>query len=331
MTTGKEEDKQKAYQIFSKMATNEDMSEKERDILTAMGNPNAPNRRAMDKQIGEMGKITQANRRLSTARTMQRRLIRLNKAMGDNREEIIDRLNRVQTAGKGLGQRFQDMLARGEALTPEDMKREVQAAAQAGLEGKKEDVESVMAILADLPGGEFLSTAVRAGYETRVVAEQLTGKGSRKNKAGLLNALMRGITGRSDITSSDIREIQRGNMEKVEGKVLKGLDVNEKKHAQELLNAVKDKDISKIMEIGLKGAQIRAMGGIARKLEDSVLAQARIGTDDVAGRLGSRQGMHAEMSAMRKLLEQIAKSDAINAPGLGNPTNTQGKKDHQAK
>lgn len=322
MATGKTPEeknanRKRARDIFMKLANQKDrFTEEEGNVLRRMGDAQDPQRAALDRTISSMGEISQAQAAFGTAEMVHRRMGRLASSMGDQQEQILESMNKVSMdkagGGKGgLGEHIRGMLTRGiDQSSPEALAKDIRDITRAAMEGESEDVINAAQQLKDLPGGEFIYTAMKAGWETKQAAKQLTGVG-RFQKVSAVNRLMQGLG--TDITKEELQKLQKDSSGKVQDKILGRIqDEDQKRNARILLEGIKGGKMEEIMKAGLAGARSRVAGttgdpdkGLQNQLKSGIKH------NEWAGQLGSTKGMHADMVRIRDTLVEISKAPGI--------------------
>jgi hypothetical protein len=325
-----------ARNLLSQMATDKDLSDDQREVLRKMGDPDDPASKQIEKIAGVMGAATQGGRRVAAREVIERRMRRLDASMGDDRDRIMERLNKMTVSGgegaqrRGLGDVVKQMMeAGGEAQDPEQFQNRLAAIARAATEAEGEDQEKAIAdaarTMAALPGGEAMVAALQTGQRARGAVKKLTGRG-RFRQAAAASALSRGL-GLGDITKEDMRKIQKGGeaADKVLEDLTKGRTTAQKEMAKKLFEGIKAGDMKKLLEVGVAGAANRAQAGLHDKDKTLKAQLQKMKPGDVLGDLGSAKGRHLEATKTNEWLSKIL--DAINKGGVtGNETDDPKKK-----
>jgi len=316
--------KAKARTMFTDLAGSKEYSESERKVLRRMGNENDPMRAALDRTVGHMGAISQAQARYGTSEMITRRMKRLQGAMGDDQERILESLNSISMdkgGGKkgGLGEHIRGMMSRN-VTSPEEMAKDIKDITRAAMEGDEETVARAAAELKDVPGGEAIYTAMKAGWETKQAARKLVGT-KRFEAIGAARALMLGLG--TDISKEELKGLQKDASGATRDKILGRIqDEDQRKNARVLLEGIKENKLEQIMEGGLKSARVRAVAQSGDP-DKSIQQQLKSGikAEQWAGTLGSTKGMHGDLVRIRDTLVTISKSKGITGKegGTDNP------------
>lgn len=318
----------KARKMFTDMAADKTYSESESKVLRRMGDENDPMRAALDRTVGHMGAVSQAQARFGTSEMITRRMKRLQGAMGEDQERILEGLNAISMdkGGKkgGLGEHIRGMMSRN-VTSPEEMAKDIKDITRAAMEGDEETVARAAAELKDVPGGEAIYTAMKAGWETKQAARKLVGT-KRFEAIGAARALMLGLG--TDISKEELKALQKDASGATRDKILGRIqDEDQRKSARALLEGIKDNKLEKVLEGGLKSARVRAVaqsGDPDKGLQNQLKSGIKPG--DWAGALGSPKGMHAELVQIRDTLKIISKSKGITGKdgGTDNPQEGEG-------
>jgi len=313
----------KARALFMRMANDKSFSDEESKLLRRMGDPDDPMRGALDRTIGSMGKISKAQAAFGTAELVKRRMTRLQTAMGEDQERILDTLDKIRMdkgggAKGGLGEHVRGMMRRGLAeSTPQQLMKDVQDITRSAMEGDVEDVSRAMAEMKDLPGGEFIYTSLQAGMQARQAAKGLTGKGrfGGGRSVTAANLLMQGLG--TDISKEELAALGTAKADEAQGKILGRIKSDEQRgQARTLLEGIREGKLDKIMSAGLASARVRAMGamGASEKGLDRQLKVA-VKPGEWGGAQGSPKAMHTTLVAIKDTLVKISESKGIKGEG----------------
>jgi hypothetical protein len=78
-----------ARDVLSRMSTNKDLTDEQRDVLTKMADPNDPSSKHIGAIAGQMGKAVMGGRRLAAQDVVRRRMNRLKEGLDDDKEDLV--------------------------------------------------------------------------------------------------------------------------------------------------------------------------------------------------------------------------------------------------
>jgi hypothetical protein len=332
MDSGKPEDVAKGKAMIGTIAAEygKELTEQQRAILVSMGDPN---RKDMDKALMDMGRVARVQAFYGGKEQITRRMQRLQAAMTGNQENILSAANRIRKRTGGgtlqIGDKIRELMNTSDPQRHGDILRQISRAAA---EADPEDAMRMSAALKGVQGGEGIQVALSAGAEVSSLVQSLQKGGplGGKEAMGASNILL-GLGAKTGVSASDLKALRSGkpkDVERVHNKILGNLEGKQRESVKATLEMFKDptKHISALMEMGIKGATMRAKGQYGPP-EKSILA-AKAG--DMVGRKGSSEGMHMELTRQTAILQSIA--DKMKAEKtVGNDAGGQGPNDKKAE
>jgi hypothetical protein len=332
MDSGKPEDYAKAKAMIGSIAADygDELSDQQKAILVQMGDPN---RKDMDRALQGMGRVARLQAHYAGKEQIARRMQRFQAAMTGNQEQILSAANRIQkrTGGGALkiGEQIRELMTTSDPRRHGDLLRQI---ARSAAEADPQDAMRMAAALKGVQGGESVQVALSAGAEVSSLVQSLQkgGKIGGREAMGASNILL-GLGAKTGVSAADLRAFRGGkpkDVERVQNKILGDLEGKQREAVKATLDMLKDpgKNISALMEMGIKGATMRAKGQYGPP-EKSILA-AKAG--QIVGRRGSAEGMHIELSRQTAILQSIA--DKMKAEKtVGNDTGGQGPNDKKAE
>jgi len=327
MATGKPEDAKKGRDMLAALSGNTSLTKEQQEVLSKVSNPDNPDRKNLDKILGQMGKLTGVQGRVAAEEAIGRRARRMSSSMGENQEMILSNLNKMteSKSGEGLGDAVRKMMTDPGEQTIEGMTRNLEKVTQMASEADPKQALRAFASLKGIQGAEGIRAAIAGGAKLKAGVAGLAA-GSAKS-IGLANYVLGGF-GTGGLKTEDLKKLKAGGdqAEEVRKRVVGNLQGTEKKRTEEFLSAIQNKDQSKLLELGRRAVGARAVGTMGNP-KDTILGA---GAGNLVGRLGSREGMHVELTRQTALLESINK-EMGGKPVIGGKKGGGGKGDKKAE
>jgi hypothetical protein len=305
----------KGVGILEEMASKAEKNDRPEDA--ARYRSLAQNPAAYDKLAGMGGQQRRLNE-LSGQKEMQLRMGRARSAFaeGGHFQDRITALNEVKSGnGKsaGIGTLVQGMLT-SPNLDLEQMQDKLKSITQAAMDLSPEQIATLVSQMSE-PGMEALhpvTEALMGAGDLKGIKAAIGGKGG-------IGALSRELSGATDklglgsLSQQDIKALRSKKPTKEQQKLLESLtsrtegrDQLTKGKWSKLLESVKTGDSAGMMEFAT-GAQAfsQARSGVDPGVDRLAAWRKDAGDKNILGKLGSSEGMHAEMTIQTSVLKEI--------------------------
>lgn len=314
MAQGGEENEKKARDLLRGMMGNPDLTKEEVEVLNAMADPTHKDADNIKRSMQGLGEMIQIKERVAFTESNIRRSNRMFRAMGDRKSEILGTFDKVKSSS---GETSLGGLLRGLASAkPDDIKgytNKIRQLVEFAGDADEEQISRAAAVLSEIGGGEHIVAALRGGRQVSAIASALTGKsGKKEDAANAANYLLSGMMGGRHITPTEMKDIMAGGTQAdaTVQTVLQDIPKEKRKRVEEMLNEIKNKEPSKLLQIARDQETARAIGQGADPSKNVLMDQASKirGDIDVIGQVGSPKGMHLELSRQTLILMQMRDS-----------------------
>jgi hypothetical protein len=182
------------------------------------------------------------------------------------------------------------------------MKALIQSATTEGVDQKQ--LARSAALLRQFKGGEDIASALSGARGLTQDIKMLTGKGSRGGKGIQAAARMAGNLG-MQLSTEQLAKLRKGGAgaEKLISSLATG-DGTLGQRQKQLLQALQKGDKAELLDVGRASVAGTALAEQGR----NVLISDRVRkteAGDIVGRLGSKQGVHMELSRQTKILQDM--------------------------
>lgn len=329
----KAENREKAIAMIGKLAMDKDrFTDEESQILRGMIDPKSAQAAGVKTAMEEWGKNLRTRNRMVSHEVMSRRMNRFMTSMGENSERIMDTMDRIQIkGGRGIGTIVRELTETTDITEHRDLLEELLTTAQTG---DPVQMRRAAAAIKGMQGGEAIYMALRGGAEMKQAVTELTGKKRFQGRqAGLMNMMLGGFGGR--ISKEQMKALAGGGVEADEekAKILNAIqDEGMRKKAETFLDAWKKGDANEMQKLSRQSIMNRAIAQYGAPGKDLISkAMKKVEAGDIAGKLGSRSGMHMELTRQTALLDSINAAVGGKENVLGNKKGGQGGKDKNAE
>lgn len=304
------QNRERAVALLGDLASDKKFSVTERAAIRAMANDKHPNAAAIKAGMEQLGKTFKFKERAAFAEATMRRSARFFRNMGKQRDVIMGTLDKIRAKGepegaKSLGALISDLR---ETKDPEKYQQTMQEIVAMAGEADEGQVSRAAEVLRGIGGGEHIVSALTGGRQVGLAVKALTGKDPRRATVAA-NVMMQGF---AKLSPNQLKTIMKGGnkADKLIEKVLDDVPEQKKARAKELLQAIRDKDPTELTKSMRQQVLAQALGTLADPKKNILLEGAKKlrGDVDVLGQLGSRKGMHAEMTRQSGFLQEIRDS-----------------------
>lgn len=316
-SSSKPEDHKRAYDLIGKLSSGVmgELSDGESSILTELGDQRSPHRNELMKSLGAMGSIQSWRNTLAAKETLDRRTRRFATALADRglTEGVISAFDDIRQKGekKGkLGSVLRSVLSGN--LSQTEYLGKMRQISEIAAGADPEQVNRAIASISGLKGSEVFTTALGAAASGGEAVASLTE--NVKQQSSAFSNVFAPIMG-DGLSAKELGTLRGGKQEEVSALTKRLLGSSKgalRDWGQQYIEAFRTKDKSKLMELGVQGAEMRAIGTFGTK--DTKLGGWESGMH--AGRKGSSEGMHDELVHIRDLLKDIR--DHSKTKGVGN-------------
>jgi hypothetical protein len=329
----KEANREKARGIIAKLAMDKDkFTADESEILKGMINPKSAQAAGIQVAMDEWGKNLRTRNRMISHEVISRRMNRFVTSMGENSERIMDAMDRIQVKGdRGIGTVVRELTETTDVARHQELLEELVTTAQTG---DPLQMRRAAAAIKGMQGGEAIYMALRGGAEMRQAVSDLTGRRRFAGRqAGMANLMLGGFGGR--VSAEQMAAMRKGGVEADEARadILNEIkDKTMRDKAATFLDAWKRGDANEMQKLSRQSVMNRVISQFGAPGKD-LISQAMKTTDagEIVGKLGSRSGMHMELTRQTALLEAINSAVGGKEDVIGNKKGGQGGKDKQAE
>lgn len=228
--------------------------------------------------------------------------------MGAQKEVILNAFDKVKGAGRSVGSIVRELVNKTD-MEPEEYQAKIKELVAASGQADPQAMANVAELLKDQPGAEDLSTAVRGGMAVKEFTKRTSsGKLADPGRAAAALHFATGIKMSKQEMKALTGDDQKA-ADKVKDRLLAGLPEGVRQNSEGILQAIRDKDPTKLLKFTQDRAAARAIGQLADPAKN-ILSDvgAKMRTDKESSfhmGVGSPKGMHIEMNKQTLLLTGI--------------------------
>lgn len=316
-SSSKPEDHKRAYDLMGQLSSGAlgELTDGESAVLVELGDQRSPHRKDFIKSLGTMGTIQSWRNSLGAKEVLDRRSRRFATALAERgvTESVISAFDDIRQKGEKqgkLGGILRSIL--GGNLSQTDYWGKMRQITEIAAGADPKQINRAIAAISGMKGSEVFTTALGAAASGGQAVESLTG--NLKQQSSAFSNVFAPIMGEG-VSASELRTLREGKQGDIADltKRLLGSSTGEfRKWGQQYIEAFRTKNESKLMELGVQGAEMQAISTYGTK--DTKLGGWEAGMH--AGRKGSTEGMHDELVHIRDLLKDIR--DHSKTQGVGN-------------
>jgi len=288
--------------ILALAANKDKFSDKDASILRAMGDPNAPGNKEMTRALEDWGGTARVRAKYVTNDAVKTRMGRFRDALGKQRERVLEGMDQAGGLGKAVRQLT-------DATSVEQYKSGMSALIAAAGSADPAQAARAAELLKGFDAGETLVSAIEGSSQVSGAAKALSSRRAGINQRLGGAQVLAQASGIGKISRKELEALEAGGTRatKMQEQILARVDPLMRNQAKDMLQAVRDKDMSKMIKVGRDGINIRALGGLADPDKDILAKKVREmrPTDTSMGGPGSPKGQHITLMKIADLLSEI--------------------------
>ena len=296
--------------LNAKVVSDKTLPDAEREAMVRMMDPNDPGYKQSQGLLAQMGVIEQVKNRAGFKETIIRRRQRMVEEMGEQKEVILNAFDKVKPEGGGrsVGSIVRELVNKTD-MEPEEYKDRIKELVAASGSADPKAMASVAELLKDQPGAEDLSLAVRGGmavkeFTKRTAAGRLADPGRAASALHFATGIKLSAKEMKALTGSDEKAA-----DEVKKRLTDALPRGVKENTEGILQAIRDKDPTKLLKFTQDRAAARAIGQLSdpakNVLSDATDKMRKDKDSSFHMGIGSPKGMHIEMNKQTVLLASI--------------------------
>jgi hypothetical protein len=320
----------KAQGLLADLSRDKKFSTTEAAAIQAMADEKHPNAAAIKKGMEQLGTTFKFKERAQFAEATMRRSARLFRNMGKQQDVIMGTLDKIKAKGAPAGSESIGSLVADlrDTTDPETYQKKMEAIVALAGEADEGQISRAAEVLKGIGGGEHIVAALTGGRQVGQMAKALTGK-SAKRGAVAANVMLGSMLGTGKhVTPTQMKKIMGGGdqADKMIDQIVKKAPEENRDRVRELLSGIKDKDMTTITKNMRQQVLAQSLGTLADPKKNILLEGTKKlrGDVDVLGQLGSRKGMHAEITRQSGFLQEIR--DAVQKSAGTTPTKNPAEK-----
>jgi len=290
----------------------------QREALMRMTNPNDPGYKAAKEQLKSLGGLEKEKATTEFWQTIKTRRERFKTNLGDQKEKLFDAMDKVGTGGRSMGAIVRELVNNTD-MDPREYQKKIHELVASTGQADPKAAAAVQELLRQQPGAEDISAAVTGGMAVAEMSKR-TSKGGLADPGRAAQALHM-ATGMK-LNAKDMKDLtgsDRKAADKVKERLTQGLEGSDKSNKEGILDAIRDKEPSKLLTLMQKRATANAIGQLSDPQQNLLLAAKNAMRGDKGvlndAAAGSPKSLWTVGMAQITLLREVIEAVKENKPG----------------